>query len=192
MESDSSLTYAIRGLYLFVQDFQWSYLRPDQFIRSRFLGRNPFHTNTNRKRYSFNLIPVLKVEWMCEQNELCSYGWQIGYDGMRLESQNCGLYGPIVHPRVTAMWTMVWWYQLGLTSNLSTRALWQPPVLSGGHVSRDISGASRRMDEGNKNLVYPSPLDFKRSLTCRKILRHRTSSFASPPEGRCAADFYRP
>jgi hypothetical protein len=37
-----------------------------------------------------------------------------------------------------------WWYRLGLTHNLSTRALWQSPVLSGGPVSRHISGASRR------------------------------------------------
>jgi hypothetical protein len=72
---------------------------------------------------------------------------------VRLTSQNCGLCGPIVHPRVTAMWTMAWWYRLGLTPNLSSRALWQPPVLCGGHVSRDISGASRKMGEGNENLV---------------------------------------
>jgi hypothetical protein len=32
--------------------------------------------------------------------------WLIGYDGVSLTSQNCGLYGPIVHPRVTEMWTM--------------------------------------------------------------------------------------
>jgi hypothetical protein len=77
------------------------------------------------------------------------------------------------------MWTMVWWYWLELTPNLSTRALWQPPVLSGGPLSRDISGASRIMGKGNENLVYSSPRDFKRSLTCRKILRHGTSGFTS-------------
>jgi hypothetical protein len=33
--------------------------------------------------------------------------WYIGYDGVRLTSQNCGLYRPIVHPRVIAMWNMV-------------------------------------------------------------------------------------
>jgi hypothetical protein len=36
-----------------------------------------------------------------------------------------------------------------------------------------------RVGEGNENLVYPSPWDFKRSFTCRKILRHATSSFTS-------------
>jgi hypothetical protein len=59
-------------------------------------------------------------------------------------------------------------------ANSYTRALWQPPVLSGGPVSRDISGVSRRMDEGIENLVYSSLWDFKSSFTCRKILRHGT------------------
>jgi hypothetical protein len=53
---------------------------------------------------------------------------------------------------------------------------------SGGPVRRDISGANRRMGEGNKNLVCLSPWDFKRSLTCRKILRHGTSGFTSHPK----------
>jgi hypothetical protein len=80
------------------------------------------------------------------------------------------------------MWTMVWWYRLRVTPNSSTRALWQPPALSGDPVSRDISEASRRMDEGNDNLVYPSPWNFKISLTCHKILRHGTSGFTSHPK----------
>jgi hypothetical protein len=101
---------------------------------------------------------------------------------VKLTSQKCGFYGPTVHPQAIAMWTMVWWYWLRLTLNLSTRALWQPPVLSGGPVSRDISGACRRTDEGNGNLVYPSLWDFKRSLTCHKILWHGTSSFTSHPK----------
>jgi hypothetical protein len=105
--------------------------------------------------------------------------WLIGYDGVRLTSQNCGLYGPIAHPRVTAICTIVWWYRLELTPNLSTRALWQPPALSGSPVGRDIFGASWRTDEGNENLVYSSPWDFKRFLTCRKILRHVTGDFIS-------------
>jgi hypothetical protein len=97
-------------------------------------------------------------------------------------SENCGLCGPIFHPQANAMLTMLWWYRLGLTPNLSTRALWQPSILSGGPVSRDISGASRRMDEGNENVVHPSPMDFKRSLTRHKILRHGTSEFTSHPK----------
>jgi hypothetical protein len=56
--------------------------------------------------------------------------------------------------------------------------------MSGGPVSRDISGASGRMGEGNENLVYPSPWDFKRSLTCCKILRYGTFSLYFPSEGR--------
>jgi hypothetical protein len=61
--------------------------------------------------------------------------------------------------------------------------LWQPPVLSGGPVSRDISGVSRRMGEGNENLVYLSPWDFKRSLTYRLLRLHLIT------EGRFAVDF---
>jgi hypothetical protein len=38
------------------------------------------------------------------------------------------------------------------------------------------------MDEGNENLVYPSPWDFKRSLTCHKILLHGTSGFIFHPK----------
>jgi hypothetical protein len=69
--------------------------------------------------------------------------------------------------------------------------LWQPPVLPGGFAIRDLSGASERVDEGNENLMYLSPWDFKRSFTCRKILRHETSDFTSDPKGRCVANFYR-
>jgi hypothetical protein len=71
----------------------------------------------------------------------------------RLTSQNCGLYGSIVHTWVIVMWTMVWWYRLVLTPNMSTRALWQPPLF---WQSWDISGGSRRMGEGNENLVHSS------------------------------------
>jgi hypothetical protein len=38
------------------------------------------------------------------------------------------------------------------------------------------------MGERNKNLVYPTLWDFKRSLTCRKILRHGISGFTSHPK----------
>jgi hypothetical protein len=69
------------------------------------------------------------------------------------------------------------------------RHLWQPPILSGGPFIPDIFGASRKVGEGNENLVYPSPWDFKRSFTGRKILRHGTSGFASHPRGRCAEIF---
>jgi hypothetical protein len=49
-------------------------------------------------------------------------------------------------------------------------------------LSADISGASRRMGKENENLVYASPWDFKKSLTCCKILQHGTSSFTSHPK----------
>jgi hypothetical protein len=47
------------------------------------------------------------------------------------------------------------------------------------------------MGEGNENLVYISPWDFKSSFAFRKILRRGTSGFTSHQKGRCAADFYR-
>jgi hypothetical protein len=111
------------------------------------------------------------VDWLADRL------WWCGTDISELQP-----HGPTVHLWVVAMWTMVWWYWLGLTPNSSTRVLWQPPVLPGSPVSRDISGVSRRMDKGNENLVYSSPWDVKRSLTCHKILRHGTSGFTSHPK----------
>jgi hypothetical protein len=43
-------------------------------------------------------------------------------------------------------------------------------IVSTGPISTDISGASSWMGKGNENLVCPSPWEFKRSFTCRKIL----------------------
>jgi hypothetical protein len=109
---------------------------------------------------------------------LCRTAWRLAPRRIPGRGRG-GLHGPVVHPRVN---TMVWWYRLGLNPNSSTRVLWQPTVLSGGPVSRYISVASRWMEEGNDNLFYPSPWDFKRSLTCRKILWHGTSGFTSHPK----------
>jgi hypothetical protein len=64
----------------------------------------------------------------------------IGYDGVRLTSQNCCLYEPIVRPRVIAMWIMECWYRLGLTPNSSTRALWQPPAVLSAEISLERVG----------------------------------------------------
>jgi hypothetical protein len=49
-------------------------------------------------------------------------------------------------------------------------------------VTRNISVASGRVGEGNENVVYPSPWDFKRCFTRRKILRHGTSGFTFHPK----------
>jgi hypothetical protein len=62
-----------------------------------------------------------------------SFCWQIGYDGVRLTSQNCRLYGPIFRPRTIAMWIIARFYRLRLTPNSPTRVLWQPQVLSSQH-----------------------------------------------------------
>jgi hypothetical protein len=72
------------------------------------------------------------------------------------------------------MWIMVWLYRLGLTPNSFTREFWQPPVIWRSSQQRHLWSEyenRRRKSE----LVYPSPWDFKRSLTCRKILQHETS-----------------
>jgi hypothetical protein len=71
-----------------------------------------------------------------------------GYDGVRLMSQNCGPYGPIVHPWVIcdvgpgmmivteANFQLVYQNALAAPSTVQwscqQRHLWQPPVLSGG------------------------------------------------------------
>jgi hypothetical protein len=54
------------------------------------------------------------------------------------------------------------------------RHLWQPSVLSGFLPSET---SLERVGKGNENLVYSSPWDFKRSLTCHKILQHGPSGF---------------
>jgi hypothetical protein len=38
------------------------------------------------------------------------------------------------------------------------------------------------MDERTENFIYSSLWDFKKSLTCLKILRHGTSGFISRPK----------
>jgi hypothetical protein len=103
----------------------------------------------------------------------------VGWDWRLRTATSTGL---LFIPGWSAMRATVWWCWLRLTPNLSTRALWQPPVLAGGPISRDISGASGRVGEGNENLVYPSPWDFKRSFTCRKILRYGNTGFTYHPK----------
>jgi hypothetical protein len=113
-------------------------------------------------------------------------------------SQNCGIYGPIVHPRIICdvdhgMMVLTeantqFVYQSALAApstvwrSCQRRHLWQPPVLSGGPAIRDSSGTSGRVGEGNENLVYLFPWNFKRSFICHKILRHGTSGFTSHPK----------
>jgi hypothetical protein len=120
----------------------------------------------------------------------------MGWDWRLRTAASMGL---LFIPGWSAMWTTVWWrylteansklvYQSALAATSTVRRscqqrhLWQSPVLAGGPAIRDISGASGRLGERNENLVYPSPWDFKRSLTCRKILGHGTSGFSSHPK----------
>jgi hypothetical protein len=48
------------------------------------------------------------------------------------------------------------------------------------------------MGEGNENLVYPSPWDFKSSFTCRKILRHGTLRLYFPLERKVCCGLLSP
>jgi hypothetical protein len=110
-------------------------------------------------KYTSFALSFFFTSWMIWQKVWVE--WYVSYDGVRLTSQNCGLYGLIFLPGWFVMWTMVRWYSLRLTLNLSTRALWQPPVLSGCPAIRDISGASGRVGKGNENSVSPSLWDFQ-------------------------------
>jgi hypothetical protein len=48
------------------------------------------------------------------------------------------------------------------------------------------------MGEGNENLVYLSPWDFKSSFTCRKILRRGTFRLHFPSERKVCCGFLLP
>jgi hypothetical protein len=91
--------------------------------------------NTGHRNFDYTFIYILKRHF-----RLLLRG--NGYDGATLTSQNCSLYGPFVHPRVICDVDYGCWYWLGLTPNLSTRALWQPSALSDGPVSTNISVAA--------------------------------------------------
>jgi hypothetical protein len=55
-------------------------------------------------------------------------------------------------------------------------------VLSDRPVSRDISGASKRMGEGNENLIYPSPWNLRVLLHAVKSYDMGPSRFTSHPK----------
>jgi hypothetical protein len=48
-----------------------------------------------------------------------------------------------------------------VSTGANSYLVYQSALAAGGPVSRDISGASRRRDERNENLVYRFPLDFQ-------------------------------
>jgi hypothetical protein len=89
---------------------------------------------------------------------------------VRLPSQHCGLGTVVLSPADSDV-------ALGRRDRLGLTRL---PEHSGRHQRHLWSEYER--DKGNENLVYPSPTDFRRSLTCRKILRHGTSGFISYPK----------
>jgi hypothetical protein len=76
--------------------------------------------------------------------------------------------GPIVHGAPS------WWW-LGITSDSSTRALWQS------YQQRHL-GQVEGMGKGVRILPIQYLRYLKGSLTCSKFLRHGTSSFTSHPK----------
>jgi hypothetical protein len=66
----------------------------------------------------------------------------------------------LYYPRMRATWASDRRDWLGLTPNLTTRALW----------STETPLEQWEIGEGNENLVYPSSWDFKSSFTCRPVL----------------------
>jgi hypothetical protein len=94
-------------------------------------------------------------------------------------------------------------YQSGLAASSTVRRSCQQknsiaaPITGWFPVSRNISGSHQyflvschprrlrsewEVGEGNESLVYLSPWEFKRTFTCRKILRHGISGFTSHPK----------
>jgi hypothetical protein len=56
----------------------------------------------------------------------------------------------------------------------------------------EISGASRKNGRRSENFAYQYLKYLKGSSTCLEILRHGTSGFYFPSDGKCALDFCRP
>jgi hypothetical protein len=92
--------------------------------------------------------------------------------------------GPVVHPS-SDMWA---WRAMVMMMMPAADNSWLVLQSSLAVLPAESSGETRRNGRRNENLVYPSPWDFKRSLTCRKILRHGTFPLYFPSEGRCTAD----
>jgi hypothetical protein len=66
------------------------------------------------------------------------------------------------------------WCRLGITPDSSNRTLWQS--------YQQRHEASRRNGRRSENFAYQYLKYVKGSLTCRKILLHRTSGFTSRPK----------
>jgi hypothetical protein len=87
--------------------------------------------------------PLTEIQTSITLTLIHQFMWKIGYDGVRLTSQNCGLYGPFVHPRVILQfgpWMMI---LTGANSQLVYQSTLAAPVLSSSSVRRDISGSNQ-------------------------------------------------
>jgi hypothetical protein len=86
--------------------------------------------------------------------------------------------GPLFVPRVICDRCKPWWWwwcRLGITPDSSTRTLWKS-------YQQTYLGQVGGRDEGVRILPFHYPKYLKGSLTCCKILWHRTSGFTSHPK----------
>jgi hypothetical protein len=116
--------------------------------------------------YLFSHWPKYKVllQWLI----------MMGWDYVSKQRRLTGL---LFIPRVICEHVEPWWWwcQLGITPDLSTRALWQS------NQQRHLRQGGG-MDKGVRILPIQYLRYLKGSLTCCKILRHGTSSFTSHPK----------
>jgi hypothetical protein len=92
-------------------------------------------------------------------------------------SQNCSLYGPIVHSRVIYDVD----HGMMILTEANSHLVYQRALAATCTVWQSFHPRHLWSDwaKENENLVYLSLWDFKRYFTCCKILRHGTSGFTS-------------
>jgi hypothetical protein len=101
----------------------------------------------------------------------------IDYDGVRLYLRTAVTSGPIVHP-TGDMWAWRAMVMMMLAEENSS-AVHQSSLAV---LSAETSRASRRNGRRSENFAYQFLKYLKRSLTCRRILRHGTSGLTSHPK----------
>jgi hypothetical protein len=104
-------------------------------------------------------------------------GWLINCDGLRLCLRTAATNGPIVQ-LPAYMWAWRTMVMMMLVLNTS----WLVHQSSLAVLPAKTSGASRRNGRRSENFAYQYLKCLKGSLTCRKILRRKTSDFTSRPK----------
>jgi hypothetical protein len=101
--------------------------------------------------------------------------WLIDYDGVRLCLTTAATNGPTVHPPGD-MWA---WRAMVMPAADNS---WLVHQSSLAFLPAETSVKSRRNGRKRENFAYQYLKYLKGSLTCRNILRHRTSGFTSHPK----------